>query len=946
MPCDRNGSKQILFSQEGFAFVHGESAALNHGSVSFVCTHLGLFELVLSHVTLSICGVCTLFQEQIGKRQAAKQDAILANQEMILGHLPVPPAKLAKVPKGAPARKSWHVERRHVVDTVLRALAGGGETRLVGLVGGSGSGKTTAASEIVRSTRVREAFSDGIVWLPFGEGVKDRLESIMQQLACAVYKDIGGSVGLRPAESEDGAAYVKRVVARGDRGNRLRCLVVADNVWEEEVVSKLLETGMWVLLTTRSEALLSAVHGEAVGVDELSEADAESLLRGAAELPPDARLPDDAVELVDLCGRVAMDLAFVGRWSNVRGRQDRTAWSDATEKVRAEIVKAKAESGGEPVEGIRSERRKAILRAGFEDLAIGSDDERVQRLYLSLAVLPDGCTFSVKDAAVLLYDRTPSSEDEASVAGVVEILERWAIVSSEEGEYRMHDAHSGFARETLMDHGYVRRPAVKRLVRFISSLEAVRTLDRYKLKSLWLAVERVGGDGWAKTRPYVKALGEVAESSSPLLLRQSIEAVARFLEAQEDWEAAKDGWRRLLAVEEEDLGLDHPYVLNTYRCLAGCEDRLGHAQRRGEWLEKERDALPLALAKVQSQLDGDKELDDALYLESLAATVSKCKPGDRAEMETLLRRSLEIKQAKLGPEDVQVAAALHDLGACIREAGRLDEADGVLRRCLEIREAKMGQDDVHVAGALHDLGVCSREAGRSGEAEGFFRRCLDIKEAKFGRQDIEVAHTLYELGVCVREVGRRREAEEVLRRCLGIVEAKLGRESAAAANTLGVLVLCVRDDAGRREEEEALLRRCLEIKEATLGPDHDQVAVTLHDLGVCAKELGRAGEAERLLQRCLEIKAASLGPDSVEVARTMYELGVCVRDAGRLEEAEGLLRRCLGIVETKLGPQNVGVANILNNLAICVREAGRPEEAETLSRRSQAIKHPIPAEVV
>ncbi|CAN0531974.1 unnamed protein product, partial [Ectocarpus sp. 12 AP-2014] len=97
-----------------------------------------------------------------------------------------------------------------------------------------------------------------------------------------------------------------------------------------------------------------------------------------------------------------------------------------------------AESNGS--EDSRVNRRRAILQAGFEDLAIGSDDERVQRLYLSLAVLPDGHAFTIKDAAVLLYDREPGTEDEASVGGIVEALERWTIIRSVEASYRMHDA--------------------------------------------------------------------------------------------------------------------------------------------------------------------------------------------------------------------------------------------------------------------------------------------------------------------------------------------------------------------------------------------------------------------------------------------------------------------------------------------------------------------------
>ena len=120
------------------------------------------------------------------------------------------PAKQATVPKCTPARKSWHVERRDVMDAVFRALTGGVGPMLVGLVGHSGSGKTTAVAEIVRSTEMREAFSDGIVWLTVNDDARGRLSSLMLQLARMVYEDIGGSVDRAPSESDDGAAYVKQ----------------------------------------------------------------------------------------------------------------------------------------------------------------------------------------------------------------------------------------------------------------------------------------------------------------------------------------------------------------------------------------------------------------------------------------------------------------------------------------------------------------------------------------------------------------------------------------------------------------------------------------------------------------------------------------------------------------------------------------------------------------
>lgn len=884
------------------------------------------------YVTRPLCAVhrCVL-QEQVSTRQAANHEAVIASQHSILQRLPKPPNKLAQVPEGTPVRKSWYVERSQVMDTVFEALTGDEGPRLVGLVGDSGSGKTTAASLVVRSTRVREAFSDGIIWLSINADVQESLPSLMLRLACIVHEDIEGAVGHRPAAPDDGAAYIKQRLENGRGGRRLTCLLVADNVWEQEVVSKLLETGMWVLLSTRDAELVVEGNGEAVAVDELSKADAHSLLRRAAELPPELRLPDDAADLVELCGRIAMDLAFVGRWSIVRGRQDRTAWSNAAAKVRAEMARIEDDFENDVAEKGSSKRRKAILRAGFEDLAIGSDDERVQRLYLALGVLPDGHAFTVKDAAVLLYDGTPSLEDEASVAVVIDILERWTIIHSEAGTYRMHDAHSSFARESLADHGYVRWPAVKRWTMFISSLAALMYFDRYVMMDLWLAVERVGGGSWETTRPYVKELGAMDESE-PLLLRQCIEAVAYFLEAQEDWEGARAQWRHLLKVEERDLGADHPFVLNTFSSLANCAERLGDVEAAAKWSEKERDGLPIALARVELQLAGGVETaDDAGYLASLAITILTLAPDHRAEAEALLRRSLAIQESKLDRAQVLLAFTLQELGVCLRRAGRLTEAEGLLRRSLEIKEAKLILEGEQVAETLQQLGVCVREAGRPGEAEELLRRCLVIQEATMGNKSVKVASTLHELGTCILETRQLMQAEGMLKRCLQIRESKLGQHDVQVASTLHNLGVCA-ILAGRLDEAEKLLGRCLVIREASLGLRDIVVADTLYELGVCFLEGGRPEEAEDSFERCLGIQEAKLGRSHFRVANALHQLGVCYRKVGLLQEAEECWKRCLGIWEANVGAQNMRRAKTLHELGMCVRETGRLVEAEKLLR--------------
>eukprot|EP00903_Cladosiphon_okamuranus_P018861 g17349.t1 len=460
-----------------------------------------------------------------------------------------------------------------------------------------------------------------------------------------VYEDIGRSVGSAPSESGDSVDYIKQHMEMGHGGKGLRCLVVADNVWEKEVVSKLRQTGIWVLISTRDGALVTASKGTAVGVDELSKADAKSVLRKAAELSPELELTNDAVDLIELCGRVAMDLAFVGRWSTVRGRQDRTAWSDAAGKVRAEMAKIEGDSANDIAEDGRTKRRKAILRAGFEDLTIGSDDERVQRLYLSLAVMPNGHPFSVKDAAVLLYDRSPSADDEKSVIGVVEVLERWSVLRSAEervgkwrgpigpvlhgGKYFFHDAHSRFARENPMERGHVRRLALAR-------------------------------SGWG-------VYGSMSYVTSVYGFERQLEQAETLLSL-------------CLGIDETKLGQEAVQVADT----------LQHLGRSEEAEQLLRRCLLIKGAKL-----GLEDEQVTYTLQHLGECVRQA--GRLEEAEQLLRRCLLIAEAKLGSEDVQVAYTLQHLGLCVREAGRLEEAEQLSRRCLSIKEVKLGPEDVQVA---------------------------------------------------------------------------------------------------------------------------------------------------------------------------------------------------------------------------------------------------------
>lgn len=709
--------------------------------------------------------------------------------------------------------------------------------RVVGLVGESGSGKTSVAAEIVRSPEVLEYFSDGVVWLPVnrGDGEEDRLQALMCWLARLVREEIGtrhdcggeggggsaasggggggggasggffasgtpaaSSSGLA-RNSEDGAARVKSFVGGGEihggvrRRRQLRCLVVADNVCEADVVAKLRETGMWVLLTSRKADVVRKAGGKPVVVGRLLEADAEWVLRRASELPSDEPSPVGASDLLELCGRAALDLAFVGRWSTVRGSRDPMAWRDAAESIRADLqnleltregentavgvtVKGRpllirqqstascstVDDGAAPVsvlgsdassprpsscsvasralQAARENRRKAILRAGFRELVTGTGDDRVRLLYLSLGVLPDGHDFTAKDAVVLLRE-SPADQgtgggegavtraagaaggaewvqkggaEERAARKALRTLEAWSILAAtgrrrggKSTSYRMHAAHSSFAREILLECHEVLKAAVRRWVGFISSLDAVLFFEPLVLSRLWSAVEDVGGKGWRELLPYEAALRST-DNRDPLC-RVCLVAVAKFRGVEGDFEGASAMWRRLLAVEQR---AQTPNVLYPLWELVTAAEKKGKPEEAAEWRQYGYETLNLAMVKstmmspLETDVDGDGggydaggstgvapkgTTDTASVIQSLSLNVVRFGPSQGAEAEMMLRRALEIEVARRGPDDMRVAAVLERLGVCVRQSGRLKEAEQLLRRALKIAETKLGE---------------------------------------------------------------------------------------------------------------------------------------------------------------------------------------------------------------------------------------------------------------
>ncbi|CAM9684496.1 unnamed protein product, partial [Ectocarpus fasciculatus] len=512
-------------------------------------------------------------------------------------------ASRVKIPSGAPRVRDWYVERRaevaqacdHLEIASSRDSSDGNPAknpRVVGLAGPGGAGKSTVASMVIAREDVRASFHKGVLWLPVGQGAKDRLSSLMLDLAGMVHKTVLPKSCRAPQKAgertDDGVAYIKEMVAEG----RERLLVVADDVWEVEVLQELKSAGTWVLYTTRHDSLLPDVLS--VPVREIAREEAEMVLRRAADLDESAVLPDAAYELMRQCEFAVLDIAFVGRWGVVRGRRKEKAWQMALDRI------LEAQAGGEGVGPLSW--RSAVLRAGLEELAV--DNPLNKELYLALAVLPMGLTFPSEVAAALLYDDALSGDDLEDLEVAEEVaatLERWSIlIRVRGGEYRVHDEHSAFIQRCLSTNKDTQDRVLPRWRKHVLSVRALLSWESYDLVEIWDSLASDEEDV-VDPRPYDRALEAMDKSSAEL--PKALRAAAWFYMERDDVEGAYATLSKLLKLQETTITPDSSEdMLGTILQLHACARELGR-EEEAEAIQRRADAILEEMGEEPVNLD-------------------------------------------------------------------------------------------------------------------------------------------------------------------------------------------------------------------------------------------------------------------------------------------------------------------------------------------------------
>lgn len=352
--------------------------------------------------------------------------------------------------------------------------------------------------------------------------------------------------------------------------------------------------------------------------------------------------------------------------------------------------------------------------------------------------------------------------------------------------------------------------------------------------------------------------------------------------------------------------------------------------------------------------------------------------GDLKNGESFLRRSLDLRSEKIGPDTADYAESANDLALVLRDTRRLDEARKLAGQSAAIRSRVLGPDHPLVAESLNTLGTVQAFAGQYELATSTFEQALRIHDAhvdsghpseeygtlcvnlagtyqrlgKYGKAEVQfrkgldalrvnpgVNHPAYStsLGASAyleTEIGHYAVAEKTYDEAITLVQAQLGEQHpvyATLLNNRGFLYFTM----GNRTAAESDFRKALELFRKIYGPDHLSLGGPLRNLGRLVYDRNPE-EGEKLFREAIDLYARSPNRPAFEYASTLLGLGEAERSRANAD-ARQTFERALQVAEEGLGDKHPLYARALADLGLVHQSAREYAEAEQRLRQAIAI---------
>ncbi|MEM7584519.1 MAG: serine/threonine-protein kinase [Acidobacteriota bacterium] len=304
------------------------------------------------------------------------------------------------------------------------------------------------------------------------------------------------------------------------------------------------------------------------------------------------------------------------------------------------------------------------------------------------------------------------------------------------------------------------------------------------------------------------------------------------------------------------------------------------------------------------------------------------------EAEPLMREVLALRRQAHDGDHPEIAAAQHSLGHLLLERDD-PEALELLEDALRQRRELLGNDQIETAYTLSSLGAYLRSAGRLAEAEQRYHEAIAILRV----QDPDgegLADAFSGLAWVVRLLGRPEEAEPMLRQALKLFKQHYGEihpQIAAAWNNLanGLWQL------EHWDEGDEAMHKSIEIKQELYGEIHPNIAISLGNLAGSLSRRGELDEAARLYRQAYEMRQEIFGPSHPRVAQSQAQIAEVLHRSGQLQEAEAYFQESLTIFRQHLPEDHPSFARVWRGIGAVWIDAGELDRAREALKASRDI---------
>jgi tetratricopeptide (TPR) repeat protein len=313
----------------------------------------------------------------------------------------------------------------------------------------------------------------------------------------------------------------------------------------------------------------------------------------------------------------------------------------------------------------------------------------------------------------------------------------------------------------------------------------------------------------------------------------------------------------------------------------------------------------------------------------------------------LWRERAESSLARLGDDEVLRARLLNNVGRVLSLQGQYDEAAKRQQEALRLIEKAQGPEGLEVADVLIELGSTRVSQGQQDEALALLRRARALREQVLGPSHPEVGQALLALADGFWQYRDFQESARLSHQAVEILESALGPRHPLVGHALNHYAMTqLFNPKVDRGEIMALLERSLQIVREAEGPESTNSAYLAGNIAQVLMAQRRIPEAERYFRDAIAQVEARQGPNHPPLTILLSGLGQTLQAQGRAEEALASFERAVALQLAQPHDYRNFGAELLMNLGMAYFQLRRPQDAVPPLERALLLLEQAPPRFV